>query len=201
MELSSSPCCRFFLQCGPIRQIRQSVIGDDLISKCSLFSYPNFQIYNREIGSFNISLHFEKTILNLNFLRQQFTINQKHRNHNDQSVLSRVWKRRKFRWPSPKQDKWQFMLIQDAQYWSWEQYVYFISFRWSVILPAPVCMGYGKQDLRMIDVRTEYLSCPQCAALAGCTSLNNPDAAIRSRWKEEFCSEILPKVKFSNKAR
>ena len=89
------------------------------------------------MGSFNISLQFEKTILNLNFLRQQFTINQKPRNHNDQSVLSRVWKRRR----SPKQGKWQFMFIQDAQYWSWEQYVYFISFRWSVILLRPSMYG------------------------------------------------------------
>ena len=37
--------------------------------------------------------------------------------------------------------KWQFMFIQDAQYWSWEQYVYFISFRWSVILLRPSMYG------------------------------------------------------------
>lgn len=33
------------------------------------------------------------------------------------------------------------MFIQDAQYWSWEQYVYFISFRWSVILLRPSMYG------------------------------------------------------------
>ena len=42
----------------------------------SLFSYPNSQMYNIEIGSFNINLHFEKTSWKIHFLRQQFTINQ-----------------------------------------------------------------------------------------------------------------------------
>ena len=47
--------------------------------------------------------------------------------------------------------------------------------------PPKYVWDMGSRDLRMIDVRTEYLSCPRCAALADCTSLNNPDAAIRSR--------------------
>ena len=47
--------------------------------------------------------------------------------------------------------------------------------------PPKYVWDMGSRDLRMIDVRAEYLSCLQCVAFAGCTSLNNPDAAIRSR--------------------
>ena len=61
----------------------------DLISKCSPFSNSmNTFSLNllSEITIFNI-FYSDITILKLNFLRQQVTINQKHRNHNSESFF------------------------------------------------------------------------------------------------------------------